>query len=148
MEKYNQGHGCILYRTTIPPGLTATLEAASVHDFGFVFLDGERIGVMDRRSGIFKVQLPERKKSATLDILVKAVGHVNFGQEVHDRKGIHAPVKLAGRELTGWEIFNLPLDDKMLGTLKFRAVKTNGPSFWRAVVNIETPGDTFLDMSS
>ena len=165
MEKYDQGHGCILYRTTIPAGPAATLEAAGVHDFGFVFLDGGRAGVMDRRNNSFKLRLPERKKSATLDILVEAMGRVNFGQEVHDRKGIHAPVKLGGSELTGWQIFNLPLDDKMLGKLKFRrsrgnetlternsepphVVSYNEPAFWRATVNIAKPGDTFLDMRS
>ena len=150
MEKYDQGHGCILYRTTIPAGLAQTLEAAAVHDFGFVFLDGARVGVMDRRSGIYKMQLPERKKAATLDILVEAMGHVNFGLEVHDRKGIQTPVKLAGTELTGWKTFNLPLDDKMLAGLKYSKPTTgsNMPAFWRAVVNIEKPGDTFLDLRS
>jgi beta-galactosidase len=165
MEKYDQGHGYILYRTTIPAGPAGILEAAAVHDFGFVFLDGKRVGVMDRRSGIYKLQLPERKKAATLDILVEAVGHVNFGQEVHDRKGIQTPVKLGGTELVGWKIFNLPLDDKMLAGLKFRAVgapvsdpasssnhragsETGVPAFWRAVVKIERPGDTFLDLRS
>src|ERR1019366_3807014 len=113
-------------RTIVPAGPAGMLEAAAVHDFGFVFLDGERIGVMDRRSGIYKLSLPARKKSATLDILVEAVGHVNFGQEVHDRTGIHAPVKLGGTELTGWKIFNLPLDDKMLGDLKFKIFAYNG----------------------
>ena len=150
MEKYDQGHGCILYRTTIPAGPAGLLEAAAVHDFGFVFLDGKRIGVLDRRSGIYKLLLPERKKPATLDILVEAVGHVNFGLEVHDRKGIQAPVKLGGTELTGWKIFSLPLDDKMLAGLKYAkpASGSNMPAFWRAVVNIKTPGDTFLDLRS
>ncbi len=170
MEKYDQSHGCVLYRTTIPAGPAATLEAASVHDFGFVFLNGERAGVMDRRNGNFKVHLPERKKSATLDILVEAVGHVNFGQEMHDRKGIHAPVKLGGTELTDWRIFNLPLDDRMLADLKFhptttrplyspranaifgnvksRAWKMNSPMFWRGTFKLEKAGDTFLDLRS
>lgn len=147
MEKYDQGHGCILYRTTIPAGPPGVLEAA-VHDFGFVFLGGERVGVMDRRSGIYKLMLPERKKSVTLDVLVEAVGHVNFGQEVYDRKGIQVPVKLGGTELTGWKTFKLPLDDNMLGKLEFGAAKTNGPAFWRAIVKIEKPGDTFLNLSS
>jgi len=148
MEKYDQGHGCILYRTTIPAGPAEMLEAVAVHDFGFVFLDGQRVGVLDRRSGIFKLALPERKAPATLDILVEAVGHVNFGQEVHDRKGIQAPIKLGGRELTGWKTFNLPLDDQMLAGLKFNSVKAVGPAFWRANVNIEKIGDTFLDLRS
>ncbi len=146
MEKYDQGHGCILYRTEVHAGPAATLEAAAVHDFGFVFLDGKRVGVMDRRNGNFKVALPAREKPATLDILVEAMGRVNFGQEAHDRKGIHGPVKLGGEELTGWQVFPLPLDGKMLGNLKYLPAKADGAAFWRASVNIETPGDTFLDM--
>jgi len=150
MEKYDQGHGCILYRTIVPAGRAEMLEAAAVHDFGFVFLDGKRIGVMDRRSGIYRLLLPEREKSATLDILVEAVGHVNFGQEVHDRKGIQTPIRLAGAELTGWKSFNLPLDDQMLAGLKYSKPTpgSNKPAFWRAVVNIKTAGDTFLDLRS
>jgi beta-galactosidase len=167
MEMYDQGCGCIMYRTKIPPGPAAALEAAGVHDFGFVFLDGERIGVMDRRNGNFKVQLPARKKPAALDILVEAMGRVNFGQEVYDRKGLHGPVKLEGKEPAGWQIFRLPLDEEMLGKLKYRSrgresapSKTEGsqsgltsaatrfkePAFWRTTVNVEKPGDTFLDL--
>ena len=79
MEAYDQGHGCILYRTKIPAGPAATLEAAAVHDFGFVFLDGKRVGVMDRRNDDFKVSLlPERKTAAQLDILVEADGPRQF----------------------------------------------------------------------
>jgi beta-galactosidase len=50
--------------------------------------------------------------------------------------------------LTGWKVFKLPLDNKMLGKLKFQAVPANGPAFWRAVVNLSQPGDTFLDLRS
>jgi beta-galactosidase len=81
-------------------------------------------------------------------MLVEAMGRVNFGREIHDRKGIQAPVKLGGRELTGWQIFRLPLDSQMPGKLKFRAAKASGPAFWRATLNIGKPGDTFLDLRS
>jgi beta-galactosidase len=153
MEQYDQGYGCILYRVTLPAGPAATLSASSAHDFGFVFLDGERVGVMDRRSGNFKVLLPARTKPATLDILVEAVGRVNFGAEVHDRKGLHAPVNLtpdgsSETELTGWQVFNFPLDEKMLASQRYAAAKSKGPAFCRATVNIEKPGDTFLDLRS
>jgi beta-galactosidase len=50
MEPYDQGYGCTLYRTTIPAGAAASLEAAAIHDFGYVFLDGKRVGILDRRS--------------------------------------------------------------------------------------------------
>ncbi|HYG24644.1 MAG TPA: beta-galactosidase [Verrucomicrobiae bacterium] len=153
MELYDQDYGCIVYRTRVPAGPAATLEAGAIHDIGQVFLNGERVGFTDRRSRNFKVRLPERADAATLDVLVEAMGRVNFGVEVHDRKGIHAPVTLGGKELTGWEVFNLPLNEKMLASLKFQPARnqtqsaTNTkPAFYRARLNVDKPGDTFLDM--
>lgn len=156
MEHYDQAFGCILYRTQLPAGPAATLEARAIHDIGQVFLDGERVGFTDRRSRTFSVQLPERSQPATLDILVEAMGRVNFGVEVHDRKGIHAPVTLTAPdtepvELRGWQIFRLPLDAAMLGALKFEPAENSAPpapapAFWRATVNVDQPGDCFLDL--
>src|ERR1035441_8422140 len=60
MEEYGQGYGCILYRTTIPAGPAGALEAAAVRDFGFVFVDGSRVGVFDRRTSAAMVRLPAR----------------------------------------------------------------------------------------
>ena len=155
MEQYDQGHGCILYRTRIPAGPAAVLEAAAIHDVGQVFLDGVRLGFTDRRSQNFRVELPARAQPATLDLLVEAMGRVNFGVEVHDRKGIHGPVTLidAGaspaeaRELRGWQIHRLPLDAKMLAGLIYApAAGAAGPGFWRATIQVDQPGDCFLDM--
>jgi beta-galactosidase len=151
MEQYNQGYGSILYRTTLPAGAAATLTAEAVHDYGFIYLDGQRVGFMDRRNRSFKVALPARSAPARLDILVEAVGRVNFGQEIHDHKGIVGSVTLnnggAAQELTGWQIYSLPLDDKMLAGLKYTvATASPGPAFWRATVQVATLGDTFLDM--
>jgi beta-galactosidase len=153
MEQYDQGHGCILYRTTLPPGPAAILDANEIHDFGFVYLDGEKIGITDRRNRHFHVNLPERTKPTTLDILVEAMGRVNFGAEVKDFKGIHAPVRiLAGTdttELTNWKIFSFPLDAPSLSNLSFSPVardRSPAPSFYRITVNLAQPADTFLDM--
>jgi beta-galactosidase len=146
MEKYGQGYGCILYRTTIPTGAAATLEAGAIHDFGFVFVDGKRIGVLDRRASAARIPLPAREQEARLDILVEPMGRINFGAEMLDPKGLIAPVKLAGAELKDWRIFNLLLDDKVLGNLKFASGKTDSPAFWRGEFTLEKAGDTFLDL--
>jgi len=148
MEAYDQGYGCILYRTQIPGGPAAMLEAAAIHDFGYVFLDGKRVGILDRRNASAKTVLPERAQKSQLDILVEPAGRINFGPEMADRKGLIAPVKLAGEVLKGWEIFNLPLDDKMLAGLKFTGAKpeANTPAFWRGTFTLEKAGDTFLDL--
>jgi beta-galactosidase len=146
MEKYDQGYGCILYRTEIPAGSATTLEAAAIHDFGYVFLNGRRIGILDRRSAAAKLHLPGRKAPSRLDILVEPMGRVNFGPEMMDPKGLIAPVTLGGKILKGWQIFKLPLDEPMIHGLKFSPGKTDQPAFWRATFQVEKPGDTFLDL--
>lgn len=151
MEQYDQAYGCILYRTTLPAGTEATLEARAAHDIAQVFLDGKRIGVLDRRSSKYSVRLPRREAKGTLDVLVEAMGRVNFGAEVHDRKGLHEPVKLIAAdgqasELVNWQVFSLPLDDGMRKGLRFGSLRLNAPAFWRVSVKIDEPRDTFLDM--
>jgi beta-galactosidase len=145
-ERSGQPFGCMLYRTTIPAGPPALLEAKAINDFGQVFLNGERVGFTDRRAGNYKVRLSERKKAATLDILVEAMGRVNFGPEVHDHKGITGPVSLGSQALTRWSLYHLPLDLRMLEGLKYTSASANGPAFYRAQVMINEPADTFLDM--
>jgi len=151
MEQYDQGYGWILYRTSLPAGAARMLEVREVHDFGFVFFDGERVGVMDRRNRSFKVRLPARSQPARLDILVVPMGRVNFGQEVHDRKGLLGPVRVSSgagveSELTGWNVYSLPLDGSMLAGLRYSSGKSSGPAFWRAFIDVKAPDDTFLDM--
>jgi beta-galactosidase len=167
MEAYDQGYGCILYRTKIPAGPATTLEAAAIHDFGYVFLDGKRVGILDRRSANAKIPLPERQGETQLEILVEPMGRINFGPEMADRKGLIAPVKLGGEVLKGWEIFNLPLDDQMIAGLKFHPplpfnyggdssgfsnafvtfeAELKTPAFWRGTFTLEKAGDTFLDL--
>lgn len=148
MEAYDQGYGCILYRTKIPAGSATMLTAGAIHDFGYVFLDGKRVGILDRRNAAAKLMLPARSVEVQLDVLVEPMGRVNFGPEIMDRKGLIAPVTLDGRELRGWEIFNLPLDDRMLAGLKFSGTMppTNNPVFRRGSFTLDKVGDTFLDL--
>jgi beta-galactosidase len=148
MEAYDQGYGCIMYRTRIPAGPATLLEAAAIHDFGYVYLDGKRIGILDRCLAGAKMMLPERQQEAQLDILVEPMGRINFGPGMADHKGLIAPVTLGDEVLHGWQIFNLPLDDQMLAGLKF-TTQTPGagtPAFWRGTFNLATVGDTFLDL--
>jgi beta-galactosidase len=153
-ETYGIGQGCCLYRRELAAGAAATLRVEAVRDFAWVFLDGALAGVLDRRSRRFGLQLPARTAPARLDILVEAMGHVNFGVEIHDRKGLIAPVRLvrAGareeRLVAGWSVFPLPLDASTPHRLAFTAEPGRGPAFWRGAFAIEETGDTFLDLRS
>jgi len=153
IEAYNQSRGCTVYRTTIPAGPAGKLSAKEIHDFAWIFLDGKLAGVMDRRSKRYSINLPARTAPARLDFLVEAMGRVNFGKEVFDRKGIHAPVQLTPKggsatELKGWQVFPLELDDQELASLKYEATPTTLPAFWRGTFEVAKPGDTFLDLRS
>ncbi len=149
-ELYDQAKGMILYRTTLPAGPAATVEAAAVHDFGFAFLDGERLGVLDRRKRKFSLRVPQRSEPATLDILVYTMGRVNFGKEVHDRKGLHTPVRLKAEsteELEDWTVFQFPLTPESLAELEFKSGESpDMPSFHRGTFTLGKAADTWLDM--
>jgi len=87
-----------------------------------------------------------------LDILIEAAGRVNFGTEVFDRKGLHAPVEfsVAGESATvlrNWEVFPLQLGDAAPAGLKYgKTEHLNGPAFWRGAFEVAGTGDTFLDL--
>ncbi len=149
MEAYDQGHGCMLYRTTLPPGPAATLQL-DAHDYAWVSVDGRPIGILDRRARQPDLELPARTAPAQLDILVEAVGHINYGIEMHDRKGVQGPVKLVMEEgsavLKSWQIYSLGLEAPMLAALKWKSGPVPGPAFWRGFFTVDQPADTFLDL--
>jgi beta-galactosidase len=157
MEAYDQGHGCMVYRTELPAGSAATLQVDQANDFAWVFLDGKQIGVLDRRAHLFSVNVPARANPAQLDILVESMGHVNFGREIHDRKGLRGSVKLVTSPTNSitlegkWEIYPLRLDVLMISKLKWEPIAgqvLSGPAFWRGTFTVEKPADTFLDLRS
>jgi beta-galactosidase len=150
MEQYDQASGCILYRTKLPAGGEAGLAIRELHDYALVLLDGKKIATLDRRKNQHSTVLPAHAAGATLDILVDAFGRVNYGRDIHDRKGITEKVELTTgdetKELTGWEIFNCPLDAAQLQSLRFERGTNGLPTFYRATFNLAQTGDTFLDL--
>jgi beta-galactosidase len=146
MEMYDQGHGCILYRTTLPAGPAAKLSVGELHDIGWCFLDGKQVGVMDRRSYRYSIPLPARAAPAQLDILVEALGHVNYGPHIDDRKGILAPVQLDGQAVANWQIYSFPLDAGELSALHYQSALASGAAFWKGAFQLTKVGDTFLDL--
>jgi beta-galactosidase len=150
MEYLDQSQGLVLYRTRLRPGGGERMMVREPRDYAVILLDGERIGALDRGRRQRSIVLPEREDEATLDLLVEAMGRVNYGEQMHDRKGITERVDFIEgrmpRELTGWEVFNLPLDEADLARLRFRKGETDQPAFHRGRFNLRQVGDTFLDM--
>lgn len=155
MEEFDQGWGNILYRTELPPIKEETsLLITEPHDWAQVFIDGELIARLDRRRNQNMVKLPVTTADSQLDILVEAMGRVNFDEAIHDRKGITKKVELINkkgtRELKNWEIFNLPVDYSFVKNKKFELNKSplSTPAYYRTTFRLDYPGDVFLDMST
>ena len=90
MEVYDQGHGCILYRTTLPAGPAGMLNASAIHDIAEVDLDGKRIGFMDRRKGDYSVALPCAREGSPIGNPSRGDGAGEFwarGQGLQGNRG-------------------------------------------------------------
>ncbi len=148
IEQYDISRGVVSYRVTLPAGPAGTLEAGKVRDLAWVSIDGKQIGTMDTRYRRFNVDLPARSKPVTLEILLYTIARVNFGVEIHDRKGLHGPVRFNGQPLENWEIRAIDFDaDGVLPPLTWKTGRTQGAAFWRGAFDVTQSGDTFLDMS-
>lgn len=155
MEEFDQGWGSILYRTTLPEIKgDASLIITELHDWAQVYVDGKLITRLDRRRDENLVHLTNVKKGAQLDILVEAMGRVNFSEAIHDRKGITEKVELVNdkgaKELRNWEVYNLPVDYAFAKDKKFaRNEKPHSePAYYRGTFNLEHTGDVFIDLQN
>lgn len=154
MEQFDQGWGTILYRTQLPAVAEGTtLRIDEVHDWAQVFADGKLIGRLDRRRGENTLLLPALAQGTQLDILVEAMGRVNFDVAIHDRKGITNKVELVNesgsQELKDWKVYSFPVDYAFVQDKSYaKGNKYDGPAYYRATFDLEQTGDVFLDMQT
>jgi beta-galactosidase len=158
MEYYDQGWGSILYRTKLQRyEFPQFLKVTEAHDWAQVYLNGKRIGVLNRLKGGGTLQIPPVEGGEVLDILVEAMGRRNFGEGVLDRKGITENVELLSEqfitESKNWEVYTIPVDYSFAQSRNYRKIDgqtrndNSGGAYYRAYFNLDKTGDTFLDMS-
>jgi len=145
-EDLDQGYGYVLYRTKISGPVDASLRIKELRDYATVYVDGKRVGVLDRRHKQDAMELKFAGPSATLDLLVENGGRINYGGEIMDnRKGITESVVLGDHELTGWEIYQFPFAN--IASLNFKsAPMVAAPAVHRGTFELTAVGDTFLDL--
>lgn len=167
MEEYDQGFGSILYRTTLPELTSqALLTVSDAHDFAQVFIDEKYIGKLDRRDGEKELVIPPCRRGAQLDILVEAMGRINFGRAIKDFKGITDKVTVTVEkdghkwvdDLKNWQVFNLEDSyDFYTGIGEFLPLGAFTPGangrlprgVYRGTFNIKgKPSDTFLNFET
>jgi beta-galactosidase len=147
METFGQSYGYILYRTRLNTAVEGELVLPELRSYARVYLNWKLAGIVDRRKKQDRIKIHGSAGDA-LNVLVEGTGRINFSLELrNERQGINGPVTLGGRELTGWQVLPLPIDD--LSKLPFGGVEpskgASGPAFYRGQFELKNVGDTFLD---
>ena len=101
-EEMDMGWGSMLYTTTMPEIPAQSIINADFHDFAQIFINGKYIGKIDRVKNEKSLTLPPVKKGDELEILVEAMGRINFGRAIKDFKGIVGEVVITA-EVEGIE---------------------------------------------
>ncbi|MFI6599358.1 beta-galactosidase [Nonomuraea sp. NPDC050536] len=146
MEQLGQSFGFVLYETVLPEAGPAVLHVAKVRDRAQVFVDGQPVGVLERENHEHSLAFHAPRRGAHLAVLVENQGRVNYGQGIHDRKGLLGEVTVNGLTLAGWSSRALPMDNPpaVSFTAFDPASPPVGPAFHRGHVDIEQPADGFL----
>ena len=165
MEDMNCGWGMIEYTTRLPEvPVKSVLTLNDCHDFAMVYIDGLFIGKIDRVKNEKSVLLPPVKKGQVLNILVEAMGRINFGRAIKDFKGITDQVllhaEMDGHETTwnlkNWDIITMSDDyhaisremDLAHEDLKRTTDIESEGGYYRGYFNLSKVGDTFLNFET
>lgn len=154
-EEMNQGYGYVLYSRRFNQPISGTLEIPGLRDYAVVYMDGEKVGVLNRNTQTYSMEI-EIPFNSTLQILVENMGRINYGSEiVHNKKGIISPVKIAGMEITGsWKMVQLPMSEAPVpanlrdNTSAEAGKLKDAPVVYEGTFNLDKTGDTFIDMES
>ena len=154
-EAYGQNYGFILYKTELAGHNKGILTVSAIHDYGTVFVNGVYIGKLDRRDGINSIDIPASDVEVpVLEILVEAMGRINYGKNIIDRKGITDSVTFNGKALMNWKVYNLPMDRKFIYDLRSSGKSLKKPgvffkgNFMLNSISGNLSSDTFIDVSN
>lgn len=152
MEYYGQNSGLILYSTVLKGNYDDTeLNAFGVHDIAYVYINGELKHIYDRTKlkgaalydESFSVKIPAFNGEVKVDILVQALGRVNYARRIYDRKGLDE-IYLGGQAIVDWDVYCMELDEAP--KIKYKRSSKEYPCFLKGTFKAEEKTDTFVDM--
>lgn len=144
MEMLGQNFGMILYAHDFNGELKGSLEIRKVMDRATVYVDGKKLGVLDRRLNESEMKVNVAPGKHRLEILVEHQARVNFGSAIdHERKGISEGVFINGKELHGWQHYSLPLTN--VDSFKSSPTVKGYPHLYKGSFSLKETGDTYFD---
>jgi len=148
METFGQNYGYILYRTQLRGPFAQRLAVDDLRYYAAVYVNQKLQGTLDRRLKQTTLDITAPAGPATLDILVENTGRVSYGPFLQQgQTGITRSVRLGGHELSGWQVYCLPMTSPD-GVRDWEKQTVSGPAFHRGTFTITSVADTYLDVSS
>ena len=165
MEDMDCGWGMIQYTTTLPNiPRKSVLTLNDCHDYAQIWVNHQFVGSIDRVKNEKSLMLPPVKKGDVLNILVEAMGRINFGRAIKDFKGITSDVQLQteqdGHEMTytlkHWVIRTMADDYEAIKTAMAsnrkeakdnEAIVSDG-GYFKGEFTLKKAGDTFLNFEA
>ena len=149
MEYFDQNFGYILYSTTLKGkyGMD-TLYFEGVHDNAYVFIDGKLKKTYYRHenkgkknSDGFTMHFGGCKEECKIDIFIEAMGRVNYGKELYDRKGL-SRVSLGNQTLFQFDVYTIPMDNPE--EIEFSCGAEKFPKFFKGSFKADPEKDCFV----
>lgn len=140
--------GYVLYQTEIEiESEESILELENVRDYGVVYLNDNFQGSITDNNK--RLMLNASPGEYTLSLYVENIGRITYGPEILDNsKGLFGSVVLDGIAIENWTILPLSIKECNVKGLQFtKENATQSPSFYKGSFEIETPKETYLDIS-
>lgn len=137
--------GFLAHTTDIDTGRPTVLHVGEVRDRVMVFVDGVRVGILQRDGAEHDLTIPPGRR---LTLLVEDMGRVNYGSRLGEHKGLVGPVTVAAEGPRSWT--STPIGLEQLVTLaEDETPSPSGaaetPAGARGSFDLTRPADLFLD---
>lgn len=140
-EQLGVEDGIVVYQAMIDIPKGAKIDIDGLRDRAVVFIDDERIGVMEH-DGEHTLTVPGGARRGILTILVESLGRINYGPLTGEHKGILRGVRINERRYVhGWTHRALPLEAPTTAGI---AGIAGTAGLATATVTVETPVDSWL----
>jgi beta-galactosidase len=117
-------------------------------DRAHVFVDDTQVGVLERE-GLEHIPLTTPPVGSEVTLVVEAMGRVNYGPLLGERKGVTGSVRHGAQFQHGWRIDPLDLIRLPSEALPWdRTADAPSPAFHRGSLHVEEPCDGFLELPS
>ncbi len=148
-EALNQAYGFVLYAHQLNTVGKGWLVVKDVRSYAAIFLNGKKVGVLDRRLRQDSIWLDVAEPNSVLELWVENTGRLNFGPYLNDNhQGIVKGVVFNNELLQNWEMFSYPFSNTKSIKFQSQPISTDYPTLYKAKFDVDEIADTYLDMRS